>query len=241
MQTNWLLAAVALFPDAHWLRSGMLGSGLGCSSRAPFHFPGAFSLRYDIPGWNGGGMWPCECALRVLLGGCKTQGLLLRCMLSCTTSSSASAQGHIADGMRSGLRPKDSPQKYPRQSTVHRAPHSLAYTRARVLTQTPGPKPSSHVRARRRPRHAPRRARRGGGGRVGVLCRGRLRRRGAPRGHARAAAQGYLRARCVRGSGAGAVRLRAAAAARPPPQGVRAAACAWGCWALHLPRRRRRR
>ena len=42
MQTNWLLAAVALFLDAHWLRSGMLGSGLGCSSRAPFHFPGAF-------------------------------------------------------------------------------------------------------------------------------------------------------------------------------------------------------
>ena len=58
VQTNWLLAAVALFPDAHWLRSGMLGSGLGCSSRAPFHFPGAFSLRYDIPGWNGGGMRP---------------------------------------------------------------------------------------------------------------------------------------------------------------------------------------
>ena len=42
MQTKWLLVAVALFPDeAHWLRSGMLGSGLQCSSRAPFHFPGA--------------------------------------------------------------------------------------------------------------------------------------------------------------------------------------------------------
>ena len=55
MQTNWLLAAVALFPDAHWLRSGMLGSGLGCSSlqlhstfQALFHYVMTFQDGMEV-------------------------------------------------------------------------------------------------------------------------------------------------------------------------------------------------